>query len=209
MGQHLTSAFLCLACWVQGDIRELMQSCDYLAELVKLLRALHGPLLNAGAAGDGDLGAVLERVRAQQEKKLHSLEAANALSAAEKRRIKEVIKFLRQVYMEVQREQKMRGSLSGADGFALIKTSYEKQIAGMRQKTEQVQQKLHHLFSFVQKAFADGNEMLILVTHLTVNEYSARFIGIFGCPDYQKHNQELMLSERQASLQREIAELEL
>ena len=194
---------------VQGDIRELMQSCDYLAELVKLLRALHGPLLNAGAAGDGDPGEVLERVRAQQEKKLHSLEAANALSAAEKRRIKEVIKFLRQVYMEVQREQKMRGSLSGADGFALIKTSYEKQIAGMRQKTEQVQQKLHHLFSFVQKAFADGNEMLILVTHLTVNEYSARFIGIFGCPDYQKHNQELMLSERQASLQREIAELEL
>ena len=69
--------------------------------------------------------------------------------------------------------------------------------------------RLHHLFVFAEKAFTDGNEMLILVTELTVNEYSARFIGMFGCTDYQRHNEELMLSERGSSLQKEIADLEL
>ena len=51
--------------------------------------------------------------------------------------------------------------------------------------------------------------MLILVTELTVNNYSARFISQFGAPAYERHNRELMLSERQNSLQEEIALLDL
>ena len=57
--------------------------------------------------------------------------------------------------------------------------------------------------------FKEGNEMLILITELTVNDYSAKFISMFGCEDYQKHNEELMLTERQNDLQKEIAELSL
>ena len=51
--------------------------------------------------------------------------------------------------------------------------------------------------------------MLILVTELTVGEHSARFIGMFGCEDYARHNEKLMLSERRDELQEEIAALEL
>ena len=51
--------------------------------------------------------------------------------------------------------------------------------------------------------------MLILVTELTVNNDSARFIGQFGCPSYERHNSELMLSERGGDLQKEIEGLHL
>lgn len=51
--------------------------------------------------------------------------------------------------------------------------------------------------------------MLILVTELTVNNDSARFIGQFGCEAYQRHSNDLMLSERKNSLQEEIEALEL
>lgn len=51
--------------------------------------------------------------------------------------------------------------------------------------------------------------MLILVTELTVNNDSARFIGQFGCGAYQRHSNDLMLSERKNSLQEEIEALEL
>ena len=51
--------------------------------------------------------------------------------------------------------------------------------------------------------------MLILVTELTVHEDSARFIASFGWPDYQRHNEELMLSERQSRFMEEIEKLEL
>ena len=61
----------------------------------------------------------------------------------------------------------------------------------------------------MEEAFAEGNEMLILVTELTVNRASTQFIATFGCPDYQRHNQELMLSERQDDLKAQIAALDL
>ena len=51
--------------------------------------------------------------------------------------------------------------------------------------------------------------MLILVTELTINNDSARFISQFGSPAYERHNKELMLSERQNSLQEEIEALNL
>ena len=72
-----------------------------------------------------------------------------------------------------------------------------------------MKQELHALFVFAEEAFAQGNEMLILVTELTVNAASARFIASFGSPDYQKHNQELMLTERQDDIKAQIAELKL
>ncbi|MDE7248424.1 MAG: hypothetical protein K2N82_00760 [Lachnospiraceae bacterium] len=51
--------------------------------------------------------------------------------------------------------------------------------------------------------------MLILVTELTVNNDSARFIGQFGCPAYDRHSKDLMLSERRNSLFDEITALDL
>jgi hypothetical protein len=51
--------------------------------------------------------------------------------------------------------------------------------------------------------------MLLFVTELTVNENSARFISMFGSEDYKKHNEELMLSERQKEMIEKIKELEL
>lgn len=51
--------------------------------------------------------------------------------------------------------------------------------------------------------------MLILVTELTVNNDSARFISQFGCPAYEAHSRDLMLSERRDSLLDEIEALDL
>ena len=55
----------------------------------------------------------------------------------------------------------------------------------------------------------DGNELVVLVTELTMNAYSARFIGLYGSADYQKHNEELMIHERQDDILNEIESLEL
>ena len=79
----------------------------------------------------------------------------------------------------------------------------------MKQETVRVQQELHYMFAFTEEAFEQGNEMLILVTELTVNTTSAQFIASFGSPDYNRHNQDLMLSERQNDIQAQIAQLEL
>ena len=51
--------------------------------------------------------------------------------------------------------------------------------------------------------------MLILVTECTVQADCAKFISLYGCEDYQRHNEELMLTERGSELTARIEELEL
>ena len=59
-----------------------------------------------------------------------------------------------------------------------------------------------------QEAFADGQELLILVTELTVRYYCAKFVSKFGCDAYFRHNQNLMFYQRKQELLTEIAALE-
>lgn len=79
----------------------------------------------------------------------------------------------------------------------------------MKRENSRIQARLHHLFAFSENAFMDGNEVLVLVTELTVNVYSARFIGQYGSEDYYRHNEDLMLHERQDEIMKVIEELEL
>ena len=51
--------------------------------------------------------------------------------------------------------------------------------------------------------------MLILVTELTINPHSARFISRYGCKEYFAHNKELLFYERQKEIIREMEKLEL
>ena len=79
----------------------------------------------------------------------------------------------------------------------------------MKSENSAIQKRLHNLFAFSEVAFMDGNELVVLVTELTMNAYSARFIGLYGSADYQKHNEELMIHERQDDILNEIESLEL
>ena len=51
--------------------------------------------------------------------------------------------------------------------------------------------------------------MLILVTELTISYYGARFISRYGCPEYFRHNKEILFHERQQEIIAELEKLEL
>lgn len=59
---------------------------------------------------------------------------------------------------------------------------------------------LSNSFYFCEDVFEEGQEILVLVTELTENEYTARFISQYGCREYFKHNKNLMFYERQKIL---------
>ena len=59
---------------------------------------------------------------------------------------------------------------------------------------------LNHAFAFVEDAFGSGQEMLLLVTDLTVNRYGMTFINDHGCDSYFKHNETLLFHERGTDL---------
>lgn len=67
-----------------------------------------------------------------------------------------------------------------------------------------VQENLRHLFEFVEEVYSEGQELMILVTELTVRYYCAKFIAKFGCTEYFKHNQDMLFHERRNGLLKEI-----
>lgn len=209
-----------------SEAREDMEISDYLVELLKSLKAVKaaiekgavskgaGKSENAGKSKDagksenaGKLTAsrMLENQIQGRKKQMEAARMAGSLSETERRKGRRVIRFLE----EERKQLLMESSLEGKEAFAHLKAAFDGQTAELRSRTACTGRRLENLFAFVENAFAQGNEMLILVTELTVNNDSARFIGQFGCHAYQKHSRELMLSERRNSLQDEIAALNL
>ena len=56
---------------------------------------------------------------------------------------------------------------------------------------------------------ADGQELLIFVTELTKNYFTAQFISHYGCDEYFAHNKELLFYERQQEIISELSDLGL
>lgn len=64
-------------------------------------------------------------------------------------------------------------------------------------------------FRFVEEAFGEGREMLLLVTDLSVNRHSMAFINDHGCERYFAHNAALLFDERGNDLADRIGKLDL
>ena len=70
-------------------------------------------------------------------------------------------------------------------------------------------EKLENMFRFCEEVFEEGQEMLIIVTELTANCHSAKYISMYGCPAYFRHNKELLFYERQQEIEIEIESIQL
>ncbi|MCD7725487.1 MAG: AAA family ATPase [Clostridiales bacterium] len=188
---------------LQQEIRENIQTSEMLGELMNPLKALKAEG-ESGSSTD-ELLSLLKRQSEGRQKAMESLRKAGALSAQDKDKSRAVVKFLRECEKEIQTECAPEASAA----FARIKDKFDARVAQYRQDTERVKERLHCLFTFVEDTFGSGNEMLILVTECTVKPDCARFISMYGCEDYQRHNEELMLTERGNRLLEQMKELEL
>lgn len=187
---------------VQADMKDIMEQAAFLSDLKNPLKAMGQTAEESSAE---DILSSLEKQAEGRRKLLENLQNANSLSETDRKKHRRVVRFLE----EARKELYVGGAVTGAEAFGFLKSKYSSLVARMKQETEAVQGELHALFAFAEEAFDKGNELLILVTELTVNTASAQFIATFGSPDYKRHNEELMLSERSDDIKAQIAELKL
>lgn len=180
---------------VLGSMKDVMQTNDYLSELIGILRTVKEA---------EDVVKCLEEENTKVDKRMHALEKANSLSANTKRIQKRCMQFL-----STTKKELIEQGISDENAFSSVKDKFDGQVSDLKNQVGRVSEMLHHMFTFSSQAFEEGNEMLIMVTELTVNDYSARYIASFGSEDYQKYNQLLMLSERQAVMKESIEKLDL
>ena len=66
-----------------------------------------------------------------------------------------------------------------------------------------------YFYSYGNTKSTTVNSVLATIINIVFSIILVRFIGLYGSADYQKHNEELMLHERQDDILQEIAELDL
>ncbi|MGI6012860.1 MAG: ATP-binding protein [Oscillospiraceae bacterium] len=141
---------------------------------------------------------ILDKKIAEQEQILEKGRASNALSG-ERQQICRVL-------CQILEEQKKHVLLTNGD-FAVVKQDFDERIATQEKEAERAGERLNNLFSFCESVFHDGNELLILVTELTINPHSSAYISRYGCDKYFAHNEELMLHEREMDLMQQVEQL--
>ena len=147
-------------------------------------------------------GAALDKHMDRLQRTMEQGRKAGSLSLAEQRQRQKLIALLREL------KPKMK-DLAGAAAFKIAKEDFDARVKALESHAAQAGQQLSNVFRFCEEVFAEGQEMLILVTELTISYYAAKFISRYGCPEYFAHNKELLFYERQQEIISEIEKLEL
>ena len=93
--------------------------------------------------------------------------------------------------------------------FKIIKNDYDGRVTQLKKNANCCGDRIANAFKFLETAFGEGQEMLIVVTEMTSNNYFAKFISQYGCDAYFKHNKNLLFYERQREIDQALEDLKL
>ena len=166
---------------VCGEIRAVMEWDDVIAALHAILKEVK-------------VGASMEEKLRQQEEQMERNLRRGSLSPEKEERYQRIFAFL-------------QAHIKAGSDFDAIRAAFQQEVASMRAAAQAAGVQLENLFAFAETVWTGGQELLILVTELTVHYHAARFIARYGCEAYYRHNQELMFYQRKTAIIRELEQL--
>lgn len=172
--------------------------------LTELLNTLKNIRMELARSNADAIAAAQKQIEAL-EKKIQTGKLASTLSADTEYACHSAIAALE----EMQAVLTEKSPEDGTQSFKLLKAEFDKRTKAFKKQAEEVGKQLSNVFVFCEEVFDEGQEMLILVTELTISYYGAHFISRYGCKEYFNHNKELLFYERQKEIIRQIENLEL
>jgi hypothetical protein len=187
---------------VTSQMRQSIEEELFISELLKVLKVVKEDLVKRAKNPTTVLEATITRV----QREITTSSKAGSLSDEAKRVKQRIVKAIE----GYERIIKMEGVAEDANAaFKAIKAAFDKAVEEMKGNAEKAGKRLSNLFKFAEEVFDSGQEMLILVTELTTNYYSSKFISKYGSKEYFAHNKELLLYERHQQIISQIDLLEL
>ena len=170
---------------------------ELLGALKNVRMALARPGADASSALDGEMSKLRTRIANGRK--------AGSLSGEEQYSLNRTIRALE----DEKALLAQKSPSNAADAFRLLKGDFDNRTKALKRRAEEAGRKLSNMFLFCDDVFGDGQEMVILVTELTISWYGSHFISRYGCKEYFAHNKELLFYERQKELLAGIEKLEL
>ena len=177
-----------LADTIKSELRDVMSEHKILTQI----RPAVSSVINAGKEADARLESLIDASRTLLKKRAR----AGSLSAAEKTHNKRIAAFYTDAKSRIEKGEN-------------IKDIYNGRISELKKRSDAELERIENLFSGVERIFgSDGNEMLILVTELTLSSDASDFLSNFRSEAYERYKDVLKVGDRAESLRREIASIE-
>ena len=184
---------------VTSDVKEVIEGKKVLEQLMNVLKQFRVEI----AKGKALPVEILETLKANEVQKLDKGRKAGSLSADGQARAEWLLAMLDENIDRIAAET------DGMQAFGLLKMDFDARVKAMKQNGIEKGALLENLFLFSEEVFTNGHELLIIVTELTTNYYTAKYISEYGCEKYFEHNKELLFYERQKKLMQELDGLNL
>lgn len=102
-------------------------------------------------------------------------------------------------------ESYIEKAVKGEDPLKAVRTAYKKDVADYNADRKKTEKHFSNVFNYCDSAFGkSGQELLILITEISTNNYCAEYISKNGCAEYYAHDSELMFHERNLEIIQEL-----
>ena len=165
---------------IGGELKEVMLYDDLLQDHLRALKQINK------ANEIYTLNDAMATQIAFEKKEIERGIRAGNLSVEQQREKKKLIAVL----------EELHAPASADNGFDMLRMDFGQRLDGLKKTSAEAGEHLNNVFRFCDDAFGDGQELLILVTELTMNYYCSRFINVYGSEEYFKHNKDILLYER-------------
>lgn len=188
-----TDEKLALTGMLTDAIKSEIKDCMNQSAMLKEIRGSVKKMLDADTLSD--INDMLLKLIAARETIIKNKSRAGSLTADEKRSNKKIIAFYRKMEEELSEGKSVRDI-------------FNSEVSSLKEKVTTVQSRITNLFEKMAEIFGDeSNEMLVMVTELTLNSDSAAFFAEFKSEAYEKYNKLLMVGDRRENLRKEILDI--
>ncbi|MDR1905061.1 MAG: AAA family ATPase [Treponema sp.] len=110
----------------------------------------------------------------------------------------------------LQLKEQIKAPAGNGDlGLPALREDFNRRAEALKLQAKDVAAHLDNLFLFCEDVFPGGQELIILVTDLTMNPHCALFISRHGCPEYFAHSRDLLFHERRQEITEQLDTLDL
>lgn len=180
------------------EVEALVDYENVLSMLFPLLKQIEQECQNGA-----DCVVAIERKIQNQNEILKKAASAKTLSKEKKEQLKGIEYFLFMMKKCVRLAEKEQTT----EQFNVIKSEFNKLSAALKEKAAKKAVKLEASLALIETLYGEGQEMLMVVTELTSNKKSAKFISNYGCPLYYTYSEKLLLDQRAKQIEKQIESL--
>ncbi len=184
---------------VGEELKAAMESGQIMKDLTAALVEFKGMITKPDKKPSEHMASLI----AKKRDVLAAGKKAGSLSRDAQYRLKQLIRILE------KQQGLLFGVEKGTEAFLIIKKDFDEQVKNLKKSTADAKKRLSNMFAFCESVFPAGQEMLIIVTELTINPNTSSFINKYGCEEYFKHNKDLLVYDRQQEIAAELAALSL